>query len=123
MDSKPNNCFSCKHSHNEYYNEELYCDIIYKRTKDIDIEKNCPIVELKPKQLVWEEYKKPLDEPERVARYKAGIYNIIHKKVFDECRIQIYEHNVVGVYTDTVDEAKIWCQDHYNKLFNEMIGG
>jgi len=78
--------------------------------------------ELKPKQLVWEEYQNPLDEPERVARYKSGIYNIIHKKTFDECCVQIYDHNVVGVYPDTVDEAKKWCQEHYNKLFEEMIG-
>ena len=89
---------------------------------ECDCKSNC-VQELNPKQLVWEEYQNALDEPDRVARYKAGIYNIIHKKAFDECCIQIYDHNVVGVYPETVEEAKKWCQDHYNKLFNEMIGG
>ncbi len=114
-DLEVGDCYDCP-LHDEEFgkcNLNSYC---------ITVKQNC-YHELKPKQLVWEEYQKPLDEPDRVARYKSGIYNIIHKKAFDECCVQIYWNNVVGFYPDTVEEAKKWCQDHYNKLFNEMIGG
>lgn len=118
MKEKPQNCEGCKLR----YEEELSCAGF---TKTIDtcciledeiidlneLHKDCPIVELEVKQLEWKN---------TYNGYKAFfcIYSI-------ECRDGHYIASIKNTpdkYCSTLKEAKQLCQDHYNKLFNEMIG-
>ena len=125
VNGKPS-CEKCRfYEGSNGYDDSISCRLGGSGYCISDLLKKCkfkPKRELKAKQLEWEEYKNPLDEKDRVSRYKSEIYKIIHVKPFDEFIIQIFDNNVVGVYPTTIEEAKTWCQRHYNNLFNEMIG-
>ena len=83
----------------------------------------CPLTELKPKELEWKEVE---DTGQYVADIGFAEY-VIKSEYFVELR---FKHQKGGFQTITVSadvpgfiENKKKAQDHYNRLFCEMIGG
>ena len=100
----------------------------------------CPFVELKPKQLEWEEYNKMshiyvlgANPNETCVIYvsntpigKAIIHELINgrgiKIEFEAITRFIFSEKELIEAKQSINNAKKFCQKYYNKLFYEMIG-
>lgn len=99
-DTNPNDCCNCMLSLSRAF---------YKANC---LNNNCPIEELKPKELEW---KSNADNN----IYYSGNFRIQFRKSEYFC---YHNGRIICDETTSLDIAKQNCQEFANKLFNEMIG-
>ena len=114
VDKLPENCKKCIFNEwTEDYPAELYCrilsDPVSKETRD----DNCPLIELKPKELIFD---KRLDN-----LWVCGNFRIEYKKRSSKF-ITFYGINKIDE-SISLAEAILDCRIFVDKLFHEMIGG
>ena len=135
------NCNVCPIYLNEFeFLSADYCVLLDSNTDNIcDLKEklpNCPLQELKPKKLEWKKCGDYLIS--RIAGFK---YSLLEDEDYDEntqkenktilltIELTTNKHYMVdddndmtdaGIYD--IEQAKQFCQEHYNKLFYEMIG-
>ena len=138
------NCNACPTYLNEFdYTSADYCVILDQSTDKIcelrEKLPNCPLKELKPKQLEWEEYNKRshiyvlgANPNETCVIYvsntpigKAIIHELINgrgiKIEFEAITRFIFSAKELIEAKQSINNAKKFCQKYYNKLFYEMI--
>ena len=114
VNGKPS-CEKCRfYEGSNGYDDSISCRLGGSGYCISDLLKKCkfkPKRELKAKQLEWEN---------TYTGYKSffEIYSIEDRGGHYIASIK----NTPDKYCSTLKEAKQLCQDHYNKLFNEMIG-
>jgi len=74
--------------------------------------------ELKPKELKW---------IDKINFFHTKDYNYTIEKVNGTNRIapvyRVFRHGLLLADRDLLNDAKRFCQEHYNKLFYEMMEG
>ena len=91
---------------------------ISNTAKDFNPDKDCPIIELKPKELEWN-----FDGEIHTAKIFGDIEISFVQLMNGKSKIYIESREYKEHYYMRNSELKQLCQDHYNKLFYEMIGG
>lgn len=114
INNRPPDCGSCCFAYTHYTTGEDWCCTLLKEVEYLTIDKDCPIKELKPKQLVWCECAD--------GSLQANPNDELIYTVDGECP---YFNNkyIRGSGKMNRDELKEYCQQHYNNIFYEMIGG
>ena len=89
-----------------------------KQTGLWTLDKDCPIKELKPKELEW---------------FDNGDFSVTRNDSYTIEKIRICDgvspvyrafwHGLLIADRDLLSDTKQLCQKHYNKLFAEIIGG
>ena len=81
----------------------------------------CPLTELKPKELEWEDLEKY-----GISRAFKNRYGIEKSMPYNDPEWKVYNIYIDGnlkTTRDTLNDAKQYCQEEHNKLFYEMLGG
>lgn len=118
----------------------MICSYTGNTINENTLDKDCPIKELKPKQLIWKEYniRKHLVSfnvnPNKTCRVhvantpigRAIIHELINARgilvEFDIITKFIFSAKELIESKKSVNNAKLFCEKYYNKLFQEMIG-
>jgi hypothetical protein len=132
-------CIVCDYQ--EFNGDNHICRITKQIVDTSRIDNSCPLIELKPKELEWIEYgeRRQIEahniNPNEVCRIyvcntpigRAIVQQLINGRgiVIDFKAITKYVFPIEELIKakKTISNAKQFCQEHYNKLFHEMIGG
>ncbi len=136
---KPISCETCKLAYTHTVTGEDYCCALGREVDYQSIDKDCPIKELKPKKLIWDK----VDKMKVIAVLKLActdvlvvhiaktpvgnimIFETLGNKIVIDAPMLTYHFYQAKELLDSrqnVENAKQFCQEHYNRVFNEMLG-
>lgn len=115
LNNERGDCCNCNLSYESEHGQTC-CVLTHDRVKN----STCQLVEIIPSPLVWVKQKN--SDLFLRAFVPFGYYTVFKKENWGGHSVfSSFEEILDDTNGLTLEQAKKYCQDHYNKVFNEMI--